>query len=878
MLLIVDGHSVLFRAFYAGRMLTTRNGRPTNAVLGFVNMLLSLLDARHPDRVAVVFDMRAPTFRHELYPEYKGTRKPAPPEFHPQVDYTRAILDAMRVPVYGVEGYEADDVIGTLACSGERDGDRVLILSSDMDTLQLVTEQIHVLAPVKGISEMVEYDPREVVRKLGVEPRRVTDLKALKGDSSDNIPGVPGVGEKAAAELLSQFGDVEQLAASVEQIRPDRRRSLVEAHLHVIPLWKRLATIDCQVPGVILPEPWSRESLYTQGVYAVLDDFELRSIRTRLQKEAGQAQSISPAQAPTRTAPVRAEASVTVLQDTVSGDWMDAIKDAARLGVCAARVANAVPGQLARLAVCVDGVRSVWADHPEAIDHLLSAICANAQAMVCCADAKTLAAACLCRGLLAGRFFDPLLAAYVLDPGRSRYTLEDLSAARLDCDLPILDGPATDADRACAALRLYDPLTAELKATGLSDVAESMEYPLIPVLASMERYGIAVDIGYLGELSDRLAAQQSALESVIHEMAGRPFTISSPKQLGEVLFGELGLPSGRKTSKGAWSTDAEVLEGLAAQYPICRLVLDYRETSKLRSTYVDVLPKLVNPATGRIHASFNQTVTATGRLSCSDPNLQNIPIRTEAGRAVRRAFVAPPGRCLISADYSQIELRLLAHASQDTRLLAAFHAGQDIHRATASILFGVPPDQVTDSMRRVAKTVNFGVLYGQTDFGLSQSLGIPVGEAKRFIEDYFRRFPGIRGYMDRTLTQARELGYVETPFGRRRHITDIRSSNRNVRQGAERAAANTPLQGGAADIIKRAMIRLWHALGEQVPDAWLLLQVHDDLVVEAPEPEVSRVAAIMKDHMESAASLDVPLIVDIKSGRNWEEMVPWEIG
>ncbi len=877
MLLIVDGHSVLFRAFYAGRMLTTRDGRPTNAVLGFVNMLLSLIESRDPDRIAVVFDMRAPTFRHTLYPEYKGTRKPAPEEFHPQVEYTRAILDAMQIPVYGIEGYEADDVVGTLACKGERDGERVLILSSDMDTLQLVTEQIHVLAPVKGISEMVEYDPREVVRKLGVEPRRVPDLKALKGDSSDNIPGVPGVGEKAACELLSQFGSVEQIIANVTQVRPDRRRSLVEAHLSFIPLWKQLATIDCQVPDVTLPASWSREGLYTQAVYAALDDLELRSIRTRLQKQSAQAASVSGTlQETPRASSLQQELSVSQLNGSTDSEWIEAISRTERLGVRIKRVESAPPGRLACIAVCVDETHAIWTDRPERVDSVLSVLCDHPHVTVCCADAKGLAGACLRQGRMPGKLFDPSLAAYVLDPGRARYTLEDLASARLGIDLPLLDGPSTDAVYANAAMQLFDPLTAELKATGLISVLERMEHPLIPVLASMELHGIAVDIDYLNTLSGELAAQQSILESKIYELAGRRFTISSPKQLSEVLFKELGLPSGRKTSKGAASTDAEVLESLASQYPICRHILEYRETSKLRSTYVDVLPKLVNPVTGRIHASFNQTVTATGRLSCSDPNLQNIPVRTEAGRAVRRAFIAPPGRTLISADYSQIELRLLAHASQDPRLLSAFHARQDIHRATASILYGVTPDQVTDSMRRVAKTVNFGVLYGQTDFGLSQSLGIPVSEAKRFIEDYFRRFPGIRAYMDRTLAMAREVGYVETPFGRRRHITDIRSSNRSVRQAAERAAANTPLQGGAADIIKIAMIRLWHELAKQAPDAWLLLQVHDDLVVEAPLASVDHVAGVMKECMESAAELDVPLTVDIKYGPHWDEMVPWE--
>lgn len=871
-LMIIDGHSLLYRGFYATRPLTTSDGTPTNAVYAFTNTLLSLLERVQPDALVVAFDAPAPTFRHEAFADYKAHRRETPEAFRPQVEMTRQLLQAMGVPTLSEEGFEADDLVGALARYAVEQGYDALIFTGDRDQLQLINAHVRVCAPQRGVSELQIFDADTVQQKYGLTPAQIVDFKALAGDPSDNIPGVPGIGEKTAVKLLQQFGSVENLLANLDQVETEKLRESLRQHADQIRQSRMLATILDNAPLPIDTIPrFQLTPERVQALHRVLEAYEFRSILKRLpalvEKFGG---APAPVESVYETLPLE------VMRNPDEGTLARLLEGDAPVGV-------RVMGNLNRLhdatlhgvAIALAPDRAIWLELgdslflPEPLTRLLT----DPKHSRVVWDLKT-----ECLLLRGARIearpadFDALLAAYLWQPSRATYTMDWLCEDVLRLRLPD-DADTRPAAEACA-LRLLQPRLRELlQREETLAVLEDIELPLAPILAEMEWHGIRLDAPYLQELSAHLEAELNAVANDIYALAGEPFNIGSPKQLGTILFEKLGLPALKKTKTG-YSTDAEVLQTLAAEHPIAALIVKHRELSKLRSTYAEALPKLINPLTGRIHTKLNQTVTATGRLSSSEPNLQNIPIRTEIGREIRRAFIADMGYLLLSLDYSQIELRILAHMSGDPALMAAFERGEDIHTATASILFGIAPDQVDKELRRRAKMVNYAVLYGMSDYGLSQELGIGVGEAKAIIEQYFQRFPQIKAFTQSILEEARERGFVRTLLGRKRYIPELHSANRNERLAAERAAINMPFQGTAADIMKLAMIRVHRRLPALEPAARMLLQVHDELLLETPDSRagVAAVAEAVRAEMESAYPLRVPLTVDAKVGANWRDM------
>ncbi len=875
-LVIIDGHSLLYRGFYATRPLTTSDGRPTNAVYAFTNMLLSMLEQFQPDAIVAAFDAPAPTFRHEAFTEYKAHRRETPDEFRPQVEMTRRLLEAMGVPTLSEEGFEADDLVGALARYAVQHGYDALIFTGDRDQLQLINEHVRVFAPIRGVSELQVFDANAVRQKYGLNPTQIVDFKALCGDPSDNIPGVPGVGEKTAVKLLQQFGSVENLLAHLDQVEPEKLREAIRTHADQIRQSRMLATILDNAPLPLTEIP--RLELTpdrVQALHRVLEEYEFRSILKRLPALIGRYRSDAtplPVQSvyETLTPEVLRLPDEATLARLLEGDAPVGVRLVGSLN----RLRDATIEGVA-LAVAPD--RAAWLDLqgslflPEPLTRLLS----DPQRARIAWDIKTESLLLRGAGIEATpASFDALLAAYLWQPSRATYALEWLSEDLLSLRLP--DEPhLRTAAEACALILMQPRLRDILQREQTLSVLEQLEIPLAPILAEMEWHGVRLDAPYLQELSTRLAADIDAVAQDIYTLAGETFNIASPKQLGAILFEKLGLPVVKKTKTG-YSTDAEVLQTLAAEHPIAALIVKHRELSKLRSTYAEALPKLINPLTGRIHTKLNQTVTATGRLSSSEPNLQNIPIRTEIGREIRRAFVADPNYTLLSLDYSQIELRILAHMSGDPMLMQAFERGEDIHTATASILFGLPPEQVDKELRRRAKTVNYAVLYGMSDYGLSQELGIGVGEAKTIIEQYFQRFPQIKAFTQAILDEARANGYVRTLLGRKRYIPELQSANRNERLAAERAAINMPFQGTAADIMKLAMLRVHRRLPAIEPRTRMLLQVHDELLLETPDaPDaLDALTHAIRAEMEQAYPLRVPLTVEAKVGRNWRDMTP----
>ncbi len=871
-LVVIDGHSLLYRGFYATRMLTTSDGRPTNAVFSFTNMLLSLLNTVEPAAIVVAFDAPAPTFRHEAFVEYKAHRQETPDEFRPQVEMTRQLLQALGIPTLAEPGFEADDLVGTIARHAPEQGYEVLIFTGDRDQLQLINEHVRVCAPLRGVSDLQIFDAQAVQERYGIRPEQIPDLKALAGDPSDNIPGVPGVGEKTAVKLLQQFGTVENLLMHLDEVSDPKLRERLAAMRDQIRQSKMLATILQEVPidlGQIPPFQLTPERL--TAVQRVLEDLEFRSILRRLpalaQKFGGSARLPAVSIHETLKVTVLRDPDERTLSRLLAGDSPVAIRLQGELR-------HLRDAEVHRIALAVEPNRAVLIDRaaslflPEPLLRLLS----DPHRARLAYDAKTDLLLTRGAGLsVQPPRFDALIAAYIWQPSRVSYPLDWLCEELLNLRLP--EGDERIAAEAAALLMLEQPLRERLQAEETLPVLENIEMPLIPILAEMEWHGIRIDGAYLQELSGRLQAQLESLAQEIHALAGEPFNIGSPKQLGTVLFEKLRLPVIKKTRTG-YSTDADVLQALIDQHPIVRRIIEYRELSKLRSTYAEALPKLVNPLTGRIHTKLNQTVTATGRLSSSEPNLQNIPIRSEIGREIRRAFIADAGFQLLSLDYSQIELRILAHMSGDPMLLRAFEQGEDIHTATAAILFGVAPDQVDREMRRKAKTVNYAVLYGMSDYGLSQELGIEVSEARQIITHYFERFPQIKAFTQQILEEARQKGYVRTLLGRKRYLPDLHSANRNERMAAERAAINMPFQGTAADIMKLAMIRVWNRLPAVEPQARMLLQVHDELLLETPDNNVAGVARAIAREMEQACTLRVPLTVEARIGPNWRDLQP----
>ena len=864
--LVLDGSSLIFRAFYALPGLSDSHGQPTGAIFGFSNMLTKLMAEQQPDLMVLAFDKSRHTFRTERYADYKGTRDKTPEELLSQFPLLREFAANMGIPFLEKDNYEADDIIGTLATQAAAKGYDVRVITGDRDALQLVRPNLRVLLTKKGISEIKDYDTAAFEEEYGFEPLKLIDLKGLMGDTSDNIPGVPGVGPKTASKLLLAYGSVENVLAHVGEVSGKKLKENLQTYADQARLSKELATIELHVPDLTFAEEDYRIQPDMEKMQAFCDDHELRAVWRNFERLYG----------PAELALDLDEGENGAAAQDLSYDLWDeaAVKTAARapyLAVSGIFSGLAPFASLEGLAVVAgpDAEKAGFvARDSAAFPALLQLLESDQQAVVF--GLKRYDQAGL-RGQKA--FFDVELAAYLLEPERSKYALSELSQKYLQEAAPesFDDEKAQAVWEAKAISRLYPLLGAKLEEEKLTHLMDTIELPLVEVLAAMEQNGVYVNRAHLAEKTEEVAGRLQKIEAAIYEMAGHDFNLNSPKQLGVVLFEELGLPVRKKTKTG-YSTNAEVLESLRLEHPIIEQILAYRLWSKLKSTYLDGIAGLIRTDTGRVHTNFNQTVTATGRLSSSDPNLQNIPVRTEEGRMIRALFEPGEGYdCLLSADYSQIELRLLAHMSGDENFIDAFKRGQDIHARTAAEVFGIPLDEVTPELRRHAKAVNFGIVYGISDFGLARNLHISRKEAGDYISRYFTRYPGVRAFMDKVVAEAHETGYVTTMFGRRRELPAIKSRNFNQRMLAERMAMNTPIQGTAADVIKLAMIAAYRKLREAGVKSRILLQVHDELVLEAKESELETVQAILHEAMENVVSLSVPLVIDVHWGRNWAE-------
>jgi DNA polymerase-1 len=849
-LFLIDSFGFIFRAYHARARsaappMRTSTGLATEAVYIFNNMLRKLGKSFSPEYIAAVFESGAPTARVAEFAEYKANRAETPPDLAEQLPYVRRILEAMRIPVLEYPGFEADDVIGTIARRAEAEGLDVVIVSSDKDMLQLVDEHVSMLDPAK---DDLVYGPEKVKEFLGVPPAQVADLFALKGDAIDNIPGAPGIGDKGARDLIEKFGSVEAAIERAAEVSRKMYRESLQNNVERIRMSKRLATIETAVPIEFSPALAAAQAIDTAALKAVYKELEFHS----LLRELGPSEDTRPR-------------DYGVIE-TAAGvaEYLASLADAP----VAVAIASPPEGELALGAFGIAGrpgeARAVPFSLMEALRPLLED---SARPKIVC-DAKSTLLALGKMGIEARGFdHDVMLYAFLLDADPSGCSLAEQAQRRLDLKLA---GAAEQ--QADLTLEIWGHLNPAIDQRGLRELYRTMELPLAAVLARMERTGVLIDARELARLSGIMEGEIARLTAEIHALAGRTFNISSPQQLGKVLFEEMGLPAPVKYGKGrVISTAADVLDELAPQHEIVRKVLEYRQLTKLKGTYVDALPALIDPASGRLHTSFAQTGAATGRLSSFNPNLQNIPIKTELGREIRAAFVPRPGWKMMVADYSQIELRLLAHMSRDPVLVDAFRRGEDIHTRTAAEVLGVPPLMVTPEARRQAKVINFGIVYGMSPFGLSQTLGISRQEAEEYISNYFLRYAGVRRFIDETIAEVRRTGVARTLFRRERPIPDMNSRNPNSRGFAERTAVNTPLQGTAADLIKLAMVRIDEALCAGEFASAMLLQVHDELVFEAPAEEIERLKALVKREMEQVYPLDVPLVVEIGVGDNWRD-------
>ena len=858
-LIAIDGNSLMFRAYYALPNMTSRAGTPTGALHGFLSMLLKLVE-QEPDYLLVAFDMPIKTFRHEQYPEYKAGRRETPPELIIQMPLVREILSEMGIAVIECERYEADDILGTFSRKAMAEGIEALLVTGDRDALQLITKDVHVLMTKKGITDTVEYDESTLKEQYGLEPARMVDLKGLMGDSSDNLPGIKGVGEKTALKLLEKYGDLENVLANAENEKGALREKLL-AGVDSARMSRRLGTIDTSAPVKQGTEDCRFSPASMKNALPTLTKLELRAVAKRVRELSGDegAPEAAPqaADAPeceliTVTA---AEELASVVQ-SLSGIKFFAFDITENSIVFAGSETGAIPPRSFRLTL--GGTLLEPGFLPEDAVSALAPILSDANINKIVFDAKKLMWALSRLGTeLKGVEFDCMLADYLL---HALHPAKDLATLTAECGLGAVPVPA-------ALFALRKNMLAGLEENGMTKLFRDIELPLTNVLFDMERTGFMIDRGVLTELGGTMAERIKALGAEICELAGEDFNILSTKQLGHILFEKLGLPAKKKTKTG-YSTDSDVLEALAPYHPIVPLVTEYRFLTKLKSTFIDAMLEKIG-ADGRIRTTLNQTVTATGRISSTEPNLQNIPVRTELGRQIRRAFIASPGCVLVGADYSQIELRVLAHMSGDPTFISAFNSGEDIHARTAAEIFGVGKDEVTREMRSGAKAVNFGIVYGISAFGLSEQLGISPKKAADYIEKYLDRCTGVRDYMENAKKLGREKGYAETLFGRRRELPELKASNFNTRSFGERVAMNMPIQGTAADIIKAAMVKVHERLAEEGLEAKLVLQIHDELIIDTPEAEEEKVKALLSDCMTNVVKLAVPLAADVESGHSW---------
>jgi DNA polymerase-1 len=894
-LLLVDGHGLAFRAYHALPEMINRNGDPIRVAYGYASMLLLALSQGFDCAVAA-FDPPGPTFRDRMMDTYKAQRLPTPPELITQIPVCERLTEALNIPVVVIPEFEADDVLGTLSLQAKEAGCTTVILTGDMDLIQLVDESTSLQTSRRGQSQPFIYDPAAVRERYGFEPTRMIDFKALRGDASDNIPGVPGIGEKTATALIQQYGDLDAVLAAVPQMSPGRVRTTLEAHADQARFGREMVTIVRAVPGVQLDVSQCRIRDYDRtAARQLLEALGMPSLVARLPDSYANPVEAVPAQADLQ--PVQLVSEVADIRDMAAS-----LRDSGQ--ALTFRLAVDPPprsGRVSGIALALTDGRSWYVPlDPEGglADDRLEPVRALLEDETLTKGGYQLKDEFLALRRagwrLGGLEFDCVLASYLADSRTRTPTVAALcrelgGPSAPDPDLFLGKGAARilpsqlevapaaqlyGGEAACCAL-ISVPLRTRLEAVDGLGLLRDLEIPVSTILADMEARGVTLDVDQLRSISTEIEVQVAGIETDMFRLAGHVFSPGSPSQLSVILYDELGLKSSRRTKTGR-STDAQALEALREEHPIVGLILEWRQLTKLKSTYVDALPELVDPLDRRIHTSFNQAVAATGRLSSSDPNLQNIPIRSEVGRRIRAAFLpGEPGWVLVSADYSQIELRVLAHLSQDPQLLLAFERGDDVHADTAAQVFSVARDAVSPEQRRMAKVVNFGVLYGLSGFGLSRDLGIPTATAEEFINRYFATFSGVKAYLQSVREEARANGYVTTLMGRRRYLTDITSSNRQLREGSERMAINMPIQGSAADLMKVGMIRTARALAAAAGRAHMLLQVHDELVFEAPPDEVEAVGRIAREGMGGAADLSVPLVVDLKSGPNWRDLTPY---
>ena len=883
--MIIDGNSLAYRAFYALPVLSNSKGFITNAIYGFYKMLTKVIEEEKPAYLAVAFDKGKTVFRHQHYKEYKGTRKKTPEELILQFPVLKDLLKAMKIAFLEMEGYEADDLIGTLAKLGEKEGLANLIVTGDRDALQLISSQTKVLLTRKGISELDIFDEQVLVEKYGLRPVQMIDVKGLMGDTSDNIPGIPGVGEKTAVKLVKEYGNLENVLVHQGDFQGKKLGESLATYEEQALLSKKLATIVTDIPLNINLHACKKEKPDYPRFLALLEELEFRSIFQSVLQESLRAR-------PSQKDMFATELSENEELGTGTSDYTILLSKK-ELSAYLANLFKQVDEvtlyletekkgswelKITGLGLKVphhDAVLCSWQNEDELKEYLLvlQTILEDAGIKKTVYDAKTVMLALDFYSLkLQGVTKDILLMTYLLNPSRSK---NDLLSLIQEYEKPLVspEGEARIPFYLELLEKLGEKLSKELARQEMSGLYEDLELPLTTVLMSMEKKGVKLDPVILAEIGKELDSGIACRTEDVYRMAGEEFNINSPKQLGVILFEKLGLPTGKKTKTG-YSTNVEVLENLAMEHEIAANVLSYRQMVKLKNTYIDGLTALIDPQTSRVHTSFNQAVTATGRLSSTEPNLQNIPIRMEEGRRIRRAFIPSSGKLLLSADYSQIELRVLAHFANDEVMIEAFNQEQDIHLRTAAEVFGVPMEAVTQEMRRAAKAVNFGIVYGISDFGLGRDLGISRAEAKQYIENYFARYHGVKAYLDKVVAEAKEQGYVTTLLNRRRYLPDIQSRNFHLRSFAERTAMNTPIQGSAADIIKLAMLKLYQVLQEKEKDTEISLQVHDELILDVPEERVEQVGLLVNEIMCKAYPLAVPLKVDMQLGRNWYDLQP----